>query len=240
MRVLLAAMMVLFTTLPAAAKDPDLAGQWRQLPRDARMSYMTGAAAGARAFALTQPGTPLPARIRVDQAVTNMDHLSADPLNAGKPIMAVAYSALMHAQDKGIEFVERGKEIRDPQFDEQILFDRPWLAPINLDNLVPREVPGPKPTFAHTWFQAAQHQKEFFVEGFGDMVYQQCLDKYGETPSGEKCLKPLLPLPPDVVLAQMDGIYRDPRYANQPYDAVIRAALLKMSGDDWKAALPSK
>lgn len=242
MRVLATALLALSLLTPTLARagDPVQAGQWPRLPQDARMAYMTGAAAGASAFSQAQPGAAKLARIRVDQAVTNMDHLSRDPMYARKPISSVALQALTHAQDTGVSFVEKGSEVRDPQFDQMILFDRPWLAPIDLDALVPRQVPGSGPTYARTWLDSAQHQKQFFVEGFGDMVYQQCLDKYGDTPAGQGCLKPLAPLPPDVVLAEMDAIYRDRQFERVPYDKVIRAALAKMAGGDWRALLAAK
>lgn len=242
MRAFAAAILALLAFIPvqALAGDPVQAGQWSRLPQDARMAYMTGAAAGVSAFAHAQPGAPKLAKVRVDQAVTNMDHLAHDPMYARKPLSSVAYQALSHAQDTGILFVEKGPEVRDAQFDAKILFDRPWLAPINLDSLVPVQVPGPGPTYARTWLDSATHQKEFFVEGFGDMVFQQCLDKYGDTPPGQACLKPLMPLPPEVVLAEMDGIYRDKRYERSPYDSVIRAALVKMAGGDWAVVLAAK
>ncbi|MFP5223670.1 MAG: hypothetical protein ACLGSA_15365 [Acidobacteriota bacterium] len=220
--------------------NPNLAGQWTRMPKDARIAYMTGAAAGARAFAETQPNTPMPVNIRVDQAVTNMDHLAPDPMNRNQTMMAVAYRALMAAQDKGIQFRETGAPIRDVHFDDQILFQTPWLYPINLDSLIPVSSPGANATFGDSWRSAAQHQKQFFVQGFGDMAADQCLTRYGDTPAGERCVKPLLPMPVDLVIATMDDIYRDHRFSAQGYDLVIRAALLKMTEGDWQAVLSKK
>lgn len=254
MRLLTALALTLLLAFPALAqpqpqskgssqsqpKGPTPAGQWSRMPRDARTCYMTGAAAGARAFAETQPGTPMPARIRVDQAVTNMDHLSSDPMYSRLPLMAVALKALMAAQDSGISFVETGKHVRDPQFDSKILFDRPWLEPINLEGFVPTELPGRKPSFAQSWLATIEAQKQLFAEGFGDMAAAQCMERFGDTSAGNKCLKPLLPLPMNAVIAEMDGIYRDHRFAEAGYDLVIRAALAKMVGDDWQGILGEK
>jgi len=47
-------------------------------------------------------------------------------------------------------------------------------------------------------------------------------------------------LPIDAVIASMDTIYRDNRYANAGFDLVIRAALAKMVGDDWQKILGGK
>lgn len=214
------------------------AGQWPRMPRDARTAYMTGAAAGARAFAETQPNTPMPIKIRVDQAVTNMDHLASDPMNRNQPMMAVAYRALMAAQDRGVQFRETGAPLRDVHFDDRTLFEYPWLNPINLDVFIPET--SASPSFGDSWRRAAQHQKQFFVQGFGDMAAQQCLDRYGDTPAGQRCVKPLLPMPADLVVAAMDDIYRDHRFSSKGYDLVIRAALAKMVGDDWQAVLAGK
>jgi hypothetical protein len=250
MRVLTALFLILVFALPALAqpqtqtqgqsKGPALAGQWSRMPRDARTCYMTGAAAGARAFAETQPGTPMPARIDVPQAVTNMDHFASDPTFSRLPMMAVALKAIMAAQDTGIRFVESGTHVRDPQFDAKLLFDDPEFWPINLEVFVPTSIAGAKPTFAHAWLATIEAQKQLFAEGFGDMAAAQCLERFGDTPSGSKCLKPLLPLPMNAVIASMDTIYRDKRYANAGFDLVIRAALAKMVGDDWEKILAEK
>ena len=85
-----------------------------------------------------------------------------------------------------------------------------------------------------------KEQKLFFIEGFGDMVVWSCLKAYGDTPAGQSCAKPLLPLPPELVAATMDAIYRDPRFKTSGYDLVIRAALRKMTGGDWEAVLAGK
>lgn len=254
MRALTALLLILLLASPALAqprpqtqtqaqsqsKGPALAGQWSRMPRDARTCYMTGAAAGARAFAVTQPGTPMPARIDVPQAVTNMDHLSVDPMYNRLPMMAVALKAIMSAQDTGIPFVESGTHVRDPQFDAMLLFDDPEFWPINLEGFVPTPIPGAKPSYAHAWLATIEAQKQLFAEGFGDMAAAQCLERFGDTPSGSKCLKPLLPLPMNAVIAAMDTIYRDKRYANSGFDVVIRAALAKMVGDDWEKILAEK
>jgi hypothetical protein len=246
MRVLTALALNLFLVLllapcaDAQSGNPNLAGQWPRMPKDARMAYMTGAAAGARAFAETQPGTPMPIKIRVDQAVTNMDHLAPDPMNRNQPMMAVAYRALMAAQDPGKVFVDTGAPLRDVHFDDRTLFQFPWLYPINLDAFIPQTYPSPNANFGDSWHSAAQHQKLFFVQGFGDMAAQQCLSRYGDTPAGERCVKPMLPMPVELVVATMDGIYRDHQYATKGYDLVIRAALAKMTGDDWQSILAGK
>ena len=236
--------LILFAASPALAaqtQGPPQAGQWSRMPSEAKTSYMTGAAAGARAFSEVHPDAPKPARIRVDQAVTNMDHLAADPMYRRQPLMVVALKALLAAQDTGTSVVEFGPDIRDPQFDSMVLFDYPWLAPINLEAYVPRTIQGgAKPTFAHSWLAADQNQKQLFAQGFGDMVAAQCMERYGDTPKGNSCLKPLLPLPMDMVLMEMDGIYRDSRFENLGYDLVIRAALAKMTGDDWQSVLAGK
>jgi hypothetical protein len=224
----------------AAPKAPPQASQWQRMPRDARTCYMTGAAAGARAFAETQPGSPMPARIDVPQAVTNMDHLATDPMFARKPLMEVALKALMAAQDTGTRYVESGPVLRDVHFDAKLLFDDPEFWPINMDNFVPMPVPGAKPSFAQAWQKTAEVQKQLFAQGFGDMAAAQCLNRYGDTPAGSACLKPLLPLPMEDVIAQMDAIYRDPRYAGAGFDLVIRAALARMVGDDWQKILAGK
>lgn len=226
--------------LAADPQGPPPAGQWQRMPRDARTCYMTGAAAGARAFAESQPGTPMPARIDVPQAVTNMDHLASDPMFARKPMMEVALKALMAAQDTGTPFTESGAKLRDVHFDAMLLFDDPGFWPIDMDNFVPTPIPGAKPTFAHAWLGAIEAQKLLFTQGFGDMAAAQCLGRYGDTPSGSKCLKPLLPLPVGDVIAQMDSIYRDQRYANAGFDLAIRAALARMVGDDWQRILAGK
>lgn len=238
----LASALILASIEAASAQpgNPNLAGQWSRMPQDARTAYMTGAAAGARAFAETQPGTPMPVNIRVDQAVTNMDHLAPDPLNRNQTMMAVAYRALMAAQDKGILFKDTGAPLRDVHFDDTELFQFPWLYPLDLDAFIPKTYQSPNRNFADSWRSAAQHQKQFFVQGFGDMAAQQCLDRYGDTPAGERCVKPLLPMPVDLVIATMDDIYRDKSYATKGYDLVIRAALAKMTGDNWQAVLGKK
>ncbi|MFP5239644.1 MAG: hypothetical protein ACLGQW_07435 [Acidobacteriota bacterium] len=223
----------------AQGQDRTATGSWAKMPANAKKCYMTGAAAGTRAFAEITPGEPKLKRVRVDQAVTNMDHFAADPLYQRQPMILTAYRSLQMAQDKGIRFKETGEPIRDPQFDDNLLFDYPWLWPIDLDAFIP-ESSGSKPTFAQTWLKAEQFAKMFFLEGFGDMAVGLCNQRMGDTPKGQACMKALMPLPMDDVAMQMDTIYRDPAYAHSGYDLVARAALLKMTGDDWRQVLARK
>lgn len=226
----------------AQAQVPDrtTTGDWAKMPHNAKLCYMAGAAAGTRAFAENNPPEPKLKRVRVDQAVTNMDHFASDPVYQRQPMILTAYKSLQMAQDKGIRFKETGEPIRDPQFDDTLLFEYPWLQPINLDAFIPESMPGPKPTFAQTWIKAEQFAKMFFLEGFGDMGVGLCGTRLGDTPAGKNCMKALIPLPMEDVAAQMDSIYHDQAYANKGYDLVARAALLKMVGDDWKQVLVAK
>jgi hypothetical protein len=236
----LAFLLVLLAAAQAAAQPaaPIQAGEWRRMPRDARLNYMTGAAAGVRAFSDVHPDQPRLTHIRVDRAVDAMDRMSADSFTATQPMMTVVHQALKDARDKGTPLVvQPGQQVRDPQDDAMILFDYPWLWPINLDSFVPTAIPGPKPTFGQSWLSANQAQKQFFLEGFGDMVADLCQKRFGHTPRGNACLRPLIPVPPNLVLSGMDMIYRDQQYAGLGYDVVMLAALAKVNGDDWKAVL---
>jgi len=224
----------------AQSQDRSLTASWAQMPQNAKLCYMTGAAAGTRAFAELNPGEPKLKRVRVDQAVTNMDHFAADPLYQRQPMILTAYKSLQMAQDKGIRFKETGEPLRDTQFDDTLLFEYPWLWPIDLNAFIPESVPGPKPTFAQTWLKSEQFAKMFFLEGFGDMGVGLCKTRLGDTPKGTNCMKALIPLPMEDVAAQMDSIYHDQQYARLGYDLVARAALLKMVGDDWRAVLAAK
>ncbi|WP_243439460.1 hypothetical protein [Fundidesulfovibrio soli] len=224
----------------AQAQDRTSTGSWAKMPANAKLCYMTGAAAGTRAFAEITPGEPKLKRVRIDQAVTNMDHFAADPLYQRQPMTVTAYRSLQMAQDKGIRFKETGEPLRDPQFDDSLLFEYPWLWPIDLDAFIPEGGRGPKPTFAQTWLKAEQFAKMFFLEGFGDMAVGLCNTRLGNTPKGQTCMKALMPLPMESVASQMDSIYHDPAYAHTGYDLVARAALLKMVGDDWRSVLAVK
>jgi len=239
MRLLLAVLLLLMAApgSPALAEAPDTARQWLRVPEGARMAYMTGAAAGMRAYSMQENGKPLLLHVRIDRAVDNMTRMAKDPIWGNKLFIAVAAIALTDAQDKGIVFVDTGKPLRDTQFDDTLLFTRPWLAPLDLNVFVPTAVPGSAPTFAQTWLSSPYPQKQSFINGFGDMVSQQCLDNYGDSQEGNACVKPLLPLPIDLVIAGMDGIYREKTWAKLPYDVVIRAVLAKMVGGDWEAIL---
>lgn len=239
----LALLLVILTCAQAAAQPASSiqAGEWQRMPRDARLNYMTGAAAGVRAFSDVHPDQPRLAHIRVDRAVDAMDRMSADAFTANQPMMTVVYHALKDARDKGTPLViQPGQHVRDPHDDAMILFDYPWLWPLDLEGLVPTAIPGPKPTFGKSWLSANQAQKQFFLEGFGDMAADLCQKRFGHTPQGNACLRPLIPIPPNLILATMDTIYRDPQYSNLGYDVVILAALAKVNGDDWKAVLTRK
>ncbi|GFK92853.1 hypothetical protein NNJEOMEG_00681 [Fundidesulfovibrio magnetotacticus] len=250
MRILAALCLILFASLPALAQPRQQPAQnaqngqtltrdWLRIPRDDRTAYMTGASAGVRAYAESQPGTPMPAMVVVSRAVSAMDRAARDPLTSGQPMMQMALKAVMDSQDRGIHFVESGGHVRDPQFDQRILFDYPWLQPLDLEGFVATPYT-PHDTFADSWKSAYQHQKLFFIQGFGDMAAARCLDAFGDTPKGRDCLRPLLPLPPEAVVAQMDQIYRDRRFAKSGYDLVIRAALVRMVGGDWEKILLSQ
>lgn len=242
MRILAILCLILFSSLPAFAqqKQPQqqqngtpLTKDWLRIPRDARTSYMTGASAGVRAYAESQPGTPMPAMVVVSRAVSAMDRAARDPMLSRQPLLPTALKAVMDAQDRGTHFVEKGGQVRDPQFDRRILFDYPWLRPLDLDAFVPTPY-APNETFADSWKNAGQPLKLYFIQGFGDMVAARCMETFGDTPKGNACLRPLLPLPPEAVVAQMDQIYRDRRFAKSGYDMVIRAALVRMVGGDWE------
>jgi len=142
--------------------------------------------------------------------------------------LCLSLSSAVLAQDEG----------RDIHFDNTLLFTEPWLWPVNLDALVPQPKTGPKPTYAQSWLAASEPEKDLFLEGYGDQVMFRCLARGGgDNPGSQACVKPLLPLPPELVLAAMDDIYRDPAFANKRYDLVIQAALKKIVGEDWRGFL---
>lgn len=142
--------------------------------------------------------------------------------------LCLSVPSLVLAQDEG----------RDLHFDNTLLFTEPWLWPVNLDSLVPQPKTGPKPTYAQSWLAASEPEKRLFLEGYGDQVVFRCMVRgKGDNPGSRACAEPLLPLPPDPVLAAMDDIYRDPRFAEKRYDLVIQAALKKIVGDDWQGFL---
>lgn len=128
---------------------------------------------------------------------------------------------------------------RDRHFDDRLLFTEPWLRPIDLDAFVPKPNSNPRPTYAQSWLAAAEHQKRSMLLGFADQVVFQCMANLGDTPKGQACVRSLLPLPVNDVLAAVDGIYRDRAYADKRYDFVIQAALRKIVGEDWRGYLAS-
>jgi len=239
MRILAVLCLILFASLPAFAQPkqqqsgPPQVKDWLRMPREARTAYMTGASAGVRAYAESQPGTPMPAMVVVSRAVSTMDSAARDPMLSRQPLLQTALKAVMDAQDRGQHFVEVGGHVRDPQFDRRILFDYPWLRPLDLEAFVATPY-APNETFADSWKSAGQTLKLFFIQGFGDMAAARCMETFGDTPKGQACLRPLLPLPPEAVVASMDQIYRDRRFAKSGYDLVIRAALVRMVGGDWE------
>ncbi len=235
---MLAAVLLLTAGPVLAQNSRTQAMEWLRMPTQGRTAYLTGAAAGANAYAESQPGEHKLARVRIDMAVADMNSRLQDPLARQQSMMALAWQVIQANQDKGIPVSEAGGHVRDAQFDQRLLFDYPWLYPVNLEAFVPMSQP--KPTFAQTWLAAQNPLKLFFLEGFGDMVAERCLARFGDTPKGNACLKPLLPMPIDAVATQMDAIYRDPRYAHTGYDLVARAALLRMVGDDWQSVLNGK
>lgn len=126
---------------------------------------------------------------------------------------------------------------KDLRFDNRDLFQLPWLRPFDLNMFVPRPETVPGWTFGRSWLDAPDHQKRDFLIGFGDLLVFSCLERYGNTSQAGACAKPLLPLPPEPIIAAMDTIYRDRQFTNKSYDQVFQAAMRKLSGEDWQGFL---
>lgn len=126
---------------------------------------------------------------------------------------------------------------KDLRFDDRELFQLPWLAPFDLNMFIPMAETSPGWTFGRSWLNAQDHQKRDFLIGLGDMLVFNCLERFGNTSKAGACAKPLLPLPPEPIIAAMDSIYRDTRFIGKSYDLVYQAAMRKLSGDDWQGFL---
>ena len=126
---------------------------------------------------------------------------------------------------------------KDLRFDDRELFQLPWLEPFDLNMFIPMTETSPGWTFGKSWLDAPDHQKRDFLIGFGDMLMFSCLERFGNTSKGGACAKPLLPIPPEPVIAAMDAIYRDKAFVNKSYDLVFQAAMRKVSGEDWQGFL---
>ena len=126
---------------------------------------------------------------------------------------------------------------KDLRFDNRELFQLPWLEPFDLNMFLPRTETVPGWSFGTSWLGAPDHQKRDFLIGFGDMLVFCCLERFGNTAKAGACARPLLPLPPEPIIAAMDTIYRDRRFTGKSYDLVFQAAMRKLSGEDWQGFL---
>jgi hypothetical protein len=243
MRTLLFTGLILLAAGVAMAGQEDrkiLAGEWQAMPTDARIAYVAGAISGKRAYLGQNPDGGKTRLIMLDMALEAMNSLATNPANGQMPLMAVAANALEMAQSEVVLSPHLAQTQRDLHFDNTLLFTDPRLEPLDLDAMVPKKPSGPRPSPAASWLSAANHQKEIFLTGFGDLVVMSCLLRYGDNSQGSACARPLLPIPMGPVLSAVDDIYRDPKNAALRSDIVIRAALHKVVGDDWQGYLKGK